>query len=111
MLVLALVNEQNVCFVCNISRFTFDREGNGFEKHIKEAFAMVSFAPADNVARAIESAVHARSGTLADEYWIGVSLLERLVEWLPQRVLDAVVQRALGEPPPAPLPMSPFDGL
>ena len=31
---------ENVCFICGLGRFTFDTQGNGFDKHIEEEHNM-----------------------------------------------------------------------
>lgn len=65
-------------------------------KHIREAFEMVTFAPASSLSGAIRAIVHASGGpsSLVREYHVNVSFLERLVEWLPGRIMDITIGKA-----------------
>ena len=69
----------------------FAQYAQKLEDHLTEALTMVSERPSDEFADAIYRIVHADPSSLNGEYWLNVSLLERVVEWLPQWILDTII--------------------
>eukprot|EP00929_Paragymnodinium_shiwhaense_P034900 TRINITY_DN18943_c0_g1_i1.p1 TRINITY_DN18943_c0_g1~~TRINITY_DN18943_c0_g1_i1.p1 ORF type:complete len:326 (+),score=78.41 TRINITY_DN18943_c0_g1_i1:168-1145(+) len=68
----------------------FDKYADTLYKKQEEAFAILSPGRAEDFADAVAAVVHPVSGesSLLMEYQLNVSLLERIVPWLPQSVLD-----------------------
>ena len=73
----------------------FAAYSQNFRKHIDSAFSMVSYAAPSTFADSVLGIIHSERSELAATYDIHVSILERLVDLVPQHLLDTFVFRAL----------------
>jgi len=75
----------------------FDRSADKLYKAQEEAFKLLSPGRAEEFADAVAAVVHPVGGerTLLPEYVLNASVLERIVPWLPQSLLDNNTKRSL----------------
>jgi NAD(P)-dependent dehydrogenase (short-subunit alcohol dehydrogenase family) len=73
----------------------FARYAASLLRHLDAAFAMVKYHPPEDFAAVVGRLVMAPPSSRPREASVNVTLLERLVEWLPQWILDYFVLSAL----------------